>query len=127
MSGEPADKQESLRSPRRRRALRVPIADIPRASMLDDSVEAEGNGNGAAGEPSNVVELDPGSGLTEALDFAQDRDPTEPTLMTEPDPLGGDDDIELEPDDLSDPGIDVHFSVPPSERPPSEQRGLACP
>jgi SAM-dependent methyltransferase len=125
MSGESTDKPESLRSPRRRRALRVPIADIPRASVLDESVEARGNGNGAAAEPSNVVELDPGSSLTEALDFAQDRDPTEPTFMTEPDPLGGDDDVEIEADDLSDPGIDVHFSVPPSEHPPAPETSSA--
>ena len=115
MSGESADKPESVRTARRRRALRVPITDIPRASALDDSVEADANGNGAAARTSNVVELDPGNSLTAALDFAQDRDPTEPTFMTEPDPLGGGEDVDL--DDLSDPGIDVHFSIPPSEQP----------
>ncbi len=117
MSGESADKSESLRASRRRRALRVPIADIPRASALDDAAETRGNGNGAAAELSNVVELDTASSVSAALDFIEDRDPTEPTFMTEPDPLGGDDHIEIEADELSDPGLDVHFSDLPSERP----------
>jgi len=120
VSGESADKSESLRSSRRRRALRVPIADIPHASALEDSVGTVGSGNGASGEVSNVVELETASSVTAALDFIQDRDPTEPTFVTELDPLGGDADVELEPDDLSDPGIDVHFSDPPSERPSPE-------
>ena len=117
MSGESVDKSESLRASRRRRALRVPITDIPRASVLDDSVETQGNGSGPSPDLSNVVELDAASSVAAALDFVQDRDPTEPTFMTEPDPLGGDDPIEVESDDLSDPGIEVHFSEPPSERP----------
>ena len=115
MSGESVDKSESLRSSRRRRALRVPIADIPHASALDDSVEA--GGNGAVADLSNVVELDAASSVTAALDFIQDRDPTEPTFMTEPDPLGGEGDVDIEPDDLSDPGIEVHFSDAPPEHP----------
>lgn len=95
MSAESADKPGSIRShaPRRRRALRVPIADIPRA---------------------NVVELDPAS-LAPAVDQQRDQDPTEPTFVTEPDPLEGDG-VELEPEDLSDPSIDVHFSDPPQAR-----------
>jgi SAM-dependent methyltransferase len=120
VSSESADKSESLRSPRRRRALRVPITDIARASVLDDSAEAHGNGSSAISDLANVVELDTAVSVTAALDFVQDRDPTEPTLMTEPDPLGGDEQIEIEADDFSDPGIDVHFSDPPSERPSSE-------
>jgi SAM-dependent methyltransferase len=115
MSGESADKPEGLQSrpPRRRRALRVPITDIPRASMLDDSVEPLGNGNGAAHSVSNVVDLDPPSGVMPAVEPGEDRDPTEPSLMTEPDPLGGDDQ-EIDPADLSEPSIDVHFSDPPA-------------
>jgi SAM-dependent methyltransferase len=110
VSGESADKPESLhsRGPRRRRALRVPITDIPRTSARDETVESAANGNGS--DVSNVVDFDPPSGVSAAMDFVQDRDPTEPTLVTEPDPLG-------EPEDLSDPGIDVHFSDPPAERP----------
>ncbi|MBW1760658.1 MAG: hypothetical protein JRJ64_04030 [Deltaproteobacteria bacterium] len=123
MSGESADKPEAVQShaSRRRRALRVPIADIPRASMLDDSVESEGNGNGAAHSVSNVVELDPPSGVTAAVEPDEDRDPTEPSFMTEPDPFGGDE-PEVDPADLSEPSIDVHFSdppaIPPSSNPP---------
>lgn len=115
MSGESVDKSESLRSSRRRRALRVPITDIAHASALDESVET--GGNGAAADLSNVVELDAASSVTAALDFIQDRDPTEPTFLTEPDPLGGESDVDIEPDDLSDPGIEVHFSDAPPEQP----------
>ncbi len=115
MSGESVDKSESLRSSRRRRALRVPITDIGHASALDESVET--GGNGAAADLSNVVELDAASSVTAALDFIQDRDPTEPTFMTEPDPLGAESDVDIEPDDLSDPGIEVHFSDAPPEHP----------
>ncbi|UCH28675.1 MAG: class I SAM-dependent methyltransferase [Myxococcales bacterium] len=102
-----------------RRALRVPISDIPLASAADDGVEDDADENGAATDVSNVVEFDPPSGVTAAVEFVQDRDPTEPTFMTEPDPLGGDD-IEIDSDDLSDPGIDVHFSDPPAQRPSSK-------
>ena len=114
MSAESADKPEGLRSqaPRRRRALRVPISDIPRASARDDHDPPATNGNGAAAEVSNVIELEPASSVDEAMGFVRDQDQTEPTFMTEPDPLGGDE-VEIEPDELSDPGIDVHFSEPP--------------
>ena len=126
MSGESADKSGGLPShaPRRRRALRVPIADIPRANMLDDSAEPLGNGNGATHSVSNVVELDPPSGVMPAVDPSEDRDPTEPSFVTEPDPLGGDD-FDIDSADLSEPSIDVHFSDPPGIRPsvePSEIR-----
>ena len=84
--------------------------------MLDDSAESHGNGtangNGAARSVSNVVELDPPSGVMPAVDPVEDRDPTEPSFMTEPDPLGGDE-LELDPADVSEPSIDVHFSDPP--------------
>lgn len=120
MSGEPADKPEGLQShaSRRRRALRVPIADIPRASVLDESTESQGNGNGVAHSVSNVVELEPPSGVMPAVDSAEDRDPTEPSLRTEPDPLGEEGPEEgVDEADLSDPSIDVHFSDPPEQRP----------
>jgi len=121
MSGEPADKPGALQShaSRRRRALRVPIADIPRASMLDDSVESDGNGNGAAHSVSNVVELEPPSGVMATVEPVEDRDPTEPSFVTEPDPLGGDE-PEVDSADLSEPSIDVHFSDPPQVRPSSD-------
>ena len=121
MSGESADKPEGLpsRAPRRRRALRVPITDIPRARMLDDSVEPLGNGDGAAHPVSNVVELDPPSGVMPAVEPVEDRDPTEPSFMTEPDPLGADD-PDIDPADLSEPSIDVHFSDSQEIRPSSE-------
>ena len=61
-----------------RRALRVPISDIPLASAADDVVEDES----AATDVSNVVELEPSSGVSPAVDPEQDRDPTEPTLRT---------------------------------------------
>jgi SAM-dependent methyltransferase len=88
--------------------------------MIDDSVEGlgDGNGQGAARSVSNVVELDPPSGVMPAVDPGEDRDPTEPSLMTEADPLGGDEsDVDLA--DLSEPSIDVHFSDPPAMRPSS--------
>jgi SAM-dependent methyltransferase len=116
MSGESADKPEGLQShaSRRRRALRVPITDIPRASVLDDSSHQD-NGNGAEQRISNVVELDPSSGVMAAVEPGEDRDPTEPSFRTEPDPLGSDD-SEVDASDLSEPSIDVHFSDPPERR-----------
>ena len=70
MSGESADKPESVRTARRRRALRVPITDIPRASALDDSVEDDALSFGKTGlfmqtfeAPAAVVRFD---------DFTQD-------------------------------------------------------
>ena len=132
MSGESADKPGGLQShaPRRRRALRVPVTDIPRASVLDESKHSleNGGGNGAGYLTSNVVELDPPSGITTALDASDlydDRDPTEPSFLTEPDPLGGDGPI-VDAADLSEPSIDVHFSDPPaihpSTTPPASRR-----
>jgi SAM-dependent methyltransferase len=127
MSGESVDKPEGHQShaPRRRRALRVPITDIPRASVLDDTTETNGNGTGAAHSVSNVVELDPPSGVMAAVEPIEDRDPTEPSFMTEADPLGGDE-SETDTADLSEPPIDVHFSEPPairsSSRPPTAAR-----
>lgn len=121
MSSEPADKPERFASQPsgRRRPLRVPIASMPPASAFDEAsswepeaAEEEG-GNGL----SNVVEL-PTGGAIVAIDFDDDRDPTEPSFVTEPDPLGGDD-IEIDAADLSEPSIDVHFSDPPEMRPAS--------
>jgi SAM-dependent methyltransferase len=74
---------------------------------------------------SNVVELDPQATASVPVELAQDRDPTEPMIMTEPDPLGGDaedetaDGVVVETEDLSDPGIEVHFSEVPPEPTPS--------
>ena len=114
MSGEPADKAPSRASsvPQRRRALRVPITDIPRTSAREESTESYEQGNGASTAVSNVVELDPPSGVTFAVEPNDDHDPTEPSFMTMGDPL--EDDGGWESDhDVSDPSIDVQFSDPP--------------
>ncbi len=119
MSGDPADKPEESATPphsfasRSRRALRVPITDIPRAKLLDDSVAIPGhdNGNRVSG-PDEDDDWNQPSGVTAAVE--PDRDPTEPCLRTEPDPLGSE-----PPDDaadMSDPSIDVSFSDPPQLR-----------
>jgi SAM-dependent methyltransferase len=115
MSGEPADKPESVtpRALTRRRPLRVRISDIPEVSTRAESTSSEDEPNGAADGPSNVIEFDPPSGVTAAIETGDDRDPTEPSFVTEPDPLGGDD-LEIESSDLSDPSIDVHFTDPPA-------------
>lgn len=111
--------QVSVRARRRRRGLRVPIADIPRASAADDAT-SERTGNGAPSEASNVIEIDLDPSLAAAVDFVEDREPTEPMFAVEPDPLGQEDDVELQSEALSDPGIDVHFSIPPSDPPSVE-------
>ncbi|MCZ6807746.1 MAG: methyltransferase domain-containing protein, partial [Deltaproteobacteria bacterium] len=101
MSGDAADKPEDLATPRHtfasrgRRALRVPITDIPGASASHADVE---------------VDWDPSSGVTAAVEV--DREPTEPTFRTEPDPLGSEP-PEGDAADMSDPSIDVSFSDPP--------------
>ncbi|MBT8465227.1 MAG: class I SAM-dependent methyltransferase [Myxococcales bacterium] len=127
MSGEPADEADvvSSRAPRKRRALRVPITEIPRATVRDYTPRSETHGNGASSSASNVLELDPPSGVTFAVEPSDDREPTEPSFMTIPDPLF---ERERPPDDgeLSAPSIDVHFSEPPKIRastmPPSAAR-----
>jgi SAM-dependent methyltransferase len=119
MSGDAADKSDELATPRPstasrgRRALRVPIADIPRAKLLDDSAATPepDDGNGTIG-PDEGDDWDPPSGVTAAVE--PDRDPTEPSFPTAPDPLGSE-----PPDnaaDTSDPSIDVSFSDPPQLR-----------
>ena len=112
MSGE----SESLRSPRKRRPLRVAIATLDAAAAETAVDEPMTNGEGELTDVSNVVSIDIASSLAPAP--AEDRDPTEPSFMTEPDPLGEEDDSA----DLSDPGIDVHFSEPPSAPPAKEER-----
>jgi SAM-dependent methyltransferase len=127
VSGEPADEAEVISSPapRRRRALRVPITDIARASVLDNAAAPPATGNGASNEVSNVLELDPPSGVTFAVEPGDDREPTEPSFMTISDPLL-DAEAQLEEGEESTPSIDVHFSEPPKIRastmPPSTAR-----
>jgi len=127
VSGEPADKAEggSSAAPRKRRALRVPIVDIPRASVLENPEGLGTNGNGAAQHASNVVELDPPSGVTFAVEPSDDREPTEPSFTTMGDPFLGDHDGYDEAE-ASMPSIDVHFSDPPmirsSTAPPAPAR-----
>jgi SAM-dependent methyltransferase len=77
--------------------------------VLDASEESEGNGQAGV---SNVVELDPPSGVTETVGVVDEADETLPTFVTVGDPLGGDD-FEIDTDDLSEPSIDVEFSEPP--------------
>jgi len=117
MSGESMNKPEGLqsRAARRRRALRVPITDIPRASALDDSVEPGGNGHGATYGASDMLDLDSSSGVAAALEFIDDREATEPSFVTEADPLGSDD-LAIDATDSSEPSIDVHFSDPTALR-----------
>ncbi len=87
--------------------------------MLDDSAESlDDDDDAAARSVSNVVELEPPSGVMPAVDsdgVAEDRDPTEPSFMTAPDPLGGDE-PDIDAADISEPSIDVHFSDPPQIR-----------
>ena len=97
-----------------RRALRVPITDIPLASVRDAAEAPLENGNGAAHSISNVLELDPASGVTFAVEPADDRDPTEPSFMTIGDPFFNEE-PEVGAEDPSAPSIDVHFSEPPPE------------
>ena len=123
MSGEPADKAEGLgaRAPRRRRALRVPISDIPRARALDHSDEplSEEREHDDQGMDSNVVEFDRPSGVTTAtIGMLEEQDSTEPHFVHEPDPLG-DEDFEIDTSDLSEPGIEVSFSETPEPPAPS--------
>jgi SAM-dependent methyltransferase len=142
VSGESVGKpSQSPTRGRRRRPLRVPISDLHVAPPVDvelevevyDSLDASGNG---AGSHANVVELDTQTASSIPVEVLPDRDPTEPMIMTEPDPLGGHaealdetgdnsppeaarldepltEPLAVESEDLSDPGIDVHFSEPP--------------
>ena len=122
MSGESAGKPSHYPSRgRRRRPLRVPLTDLHVA--VPEEPEVIGDANGGAPSVSNVVELDPQAALAAAVEFTQDRDPTEPIIVTEGDPLGGDDDaedalpdeLEVDTSELSDPAIEVAFSDPPPE------------
>ncbi len=111
MSGESADRPESLRAGRRRRPLRVPVSAISTASAREDELHEANDGEADTGV-SNVVALDLNPDVVDAIEFVQDRDPTEPTFVTEGDPLGG---IEIDAADISEPGIEVRFSEPPPE------------
>ncbi len=119
MSSDAADKPDELGTPRKtfvsrgRRALRVPITDIPRAKLADDATTesaVEGNGNGASHE-DEAVDWDRRSGVTAAVGV--DREPTEPSLQTEPDPLGAEPTPEELAAEASEASIDVIFSYPP--------------
>ncbi len=72
-----------------------------------------------------MLELDPPSGVTFAVEPGDDREPTEPSFMTIPDPLF-DEAPEIDDEDVSMPSIDVHFSEPPAARtstmPPASAR-----
>ncbi len=118
MSGDVADKPDELATPRQtfgsrgRRALRVPITDIPRANLVDDATTAPGQdkGNGAR-DADAERDWDRPSGVTAAVEV--DRDPTEPSLETEPDPLGSDPPDEEAAAKTVEPSIDVRFTDPP--------------
>jgi SAM-dependent methyltransferase len=131
MSGESAGKPSQYPARgRRRRPLRVPIREVQAAAVLVEPDIAE-DGEDSATSLSNVVELDPEATLAAAVEFTQDRDPTEPIVVTEPDPLGGleeldDEDaaipeVEVDTSELSEPDIDVHFTDPPPEPRPSAE------
>ncbi len=113
MSGDAADKPDELATSqqayvsRGRRALRVPIADIPRAKLVDDKAVVRGhdNGNGAS-NADKEVDWDRPSGITAAV--VADRDATEPSLRTEPDPLDSDSSDEIAAE--AEASIDVRFS-----------------
>lgn len=124
MSSEPADDTESFpaRGVRRRRPLRVPISSVPRVSALEADEPSRDGDNGAS-FVSNVVELDPMMGTGVAIDIVDDADPTEPSFVTEPDPLG-EEELEVEPADASEPSIDVHFSDPPRDPPETKPPAL---
>lgn len=122
MSGDVADKSEPRHSfaTRGRRALRVPISDIPRARLLEDNPDASSQFD-PRDDATEVHELDvdweESSGVNEAGEL--DRDPTEPTFVTEPDPLdreGSDTADDSEAAHRSEPSIDVSFTDPPSAR-----------
>ena len=97
--------------------------------MRDRAAASGTDGNGASHDAShdasNLLELDPPSGVTFAVEPSDDREPTEPSFMTIPDPF-----LEGEPphvaEEPSTPSIDVHFSEPPKIRastmPPSTAR-----
>jgi len=141
MSGDAADKPDELAAPqqayvsRGRRALRVPIADIPRAKLVDDAATppSHDNGNGAS-HAEEEVDWDRPSGVTAAVEA--DREPTEPSFRTEPDPLGSDPREEVAAE-VAEASIDVRFSdlpgSPLSERqtdvapPPDGARGSTPP
>jgi len=93
--------------------------------MIEGPGETNAGGNGAARSNSDVVELDPSTGVSAALAFVEDRDPTEPSFVTEPDPLGGDEG-QVDVAELSEPSIDVHFSDPPELRPSSTPPSTAA-
>lgn len=109
MSGDAVDKPDDLTAARHsfgsrgRRALRVPITDIPRARLLDNVTPAHDDEETARDRPS---------GVTTAVQ--PDRDPTEPSFPTAPDPL--DSEPPYDDPDHSDPSIDVSFSDPPALR-----------
>ncbi|MEM9730348.1 MAG: hypothetical protein AAF997_17340, partial [Myxococcota bacterium] len=86
MSGDVADKSEPRHSfaTRGRRALRVPISEIPRARLLDDAslpIDHDGGVDDATDLHELEVDWDETSGVNEAAEV--DRDPTEPSFRTE--------------------------------------------
>lgn len=123
MSGDVADKSEPRHSfaSRGRRALRVPISDIPRARLLEDDGDAALDID-AMDEATEVHELDvdweESSGVNEASEV--DRDPTEPSFVTESDPLDSEpvaaDGTGADVADRSEPSIEVSFTDPPGAR-----------
>ena len=77
--------------------------------MLDNTASPPTNGTGAANDVSNVLDLDPPSGVTVAVEPSDDREPTEPSFRTTPEPF-------FDEEEVSVPSIDVHFSEPPKIR-----------
>ncbi|MEM7437483.1 MAG: methyltransferase domain-containing protein [Myxococcota bacterium] len=131
MGSDVVDKPEPRHSfaSRGRRPLRVPIAEIPRARLLEETATpSNGNGHAPYSSPPEAV-TDPA--MDDSVEI--DGDPTEPTFFTEPDPLGSEPPVEAEEvasvagaGDLSDPAIDVSFTDPPPTPQASEDAGEAA-
>jgi len=126
MAGDVADKPEGLAEPRhsfgtrRRRPLRVPIADIPRARLAEETSSGDDEAEALA---ANDTVWDRPSGITEAVEV--DSDPTDPSFTTVPDPLGSEPPSQA--GDLSEHAIEVSFSDLPAAPPtadPSSPPGL---
>lgn len=121
MSGDPADEpglpaRDSVRTDpsRRRRGLRVPIADVPHASALEEGTKS--NGDDHRYEPTPFPQWELPSGVTSAPEGVFARgDATEPTIRLEGEPDSNAlEQAEMQPARFSIPVEEVGYSSPPS-------------